>query len=185
MTTQRTIRTITLLGLLFACGIRGQKTAPLPKQFELLYEEGLGDTRTGTVHAESYDGFDSEKKVRSVDTEGGQTKYKAELTDGERNTIFQAVAENDILSIKTDFTNLCGREFQPSLVGRLRLKIEGKVTEIRFNSNYGRSAGQASARCPFGAVEDWTRFRKVLDVLQDILKSRDDKQKLRPHKGYL
>jgi len=61
----------------------------------------------------------------------------------------------------------------------LRLKIDGATKEIRYNSAYGwvRENGTPD--------EEWTRLRRVLDVIESILRAKDSKQKLPPHQLYL
>jgi hypothetical protein len=182
MTARRPILAATLLGLAFLWQGYAQQSSKPPQKFEFLYEEGHGETYAEMVRRGRYDGYDSEKQLRYVDTVGEQTTYKAQLSEDERKAIYEAVI--GLPAVKTDFmdTNVV---FEPSSVGRLQLKIDGKVTEIRFDPNYGRVAAREPQRFPASARDDWARLRKALDIINGILKSKDEKQTLRQRNGYL
>ena len=151
-----------------------QAPTPLPNRFEIYYEQGWGGpvASSNSVETEEYDAFDSAKKVRRYDAQGGQVQYQAELSNSERKAIYDAIRQNDLLAVKNEFTVL---GVHPNIVGRLRIEIDGDIKEIRFKSAYGRVVT--------GDTE-WTRLRKVLDVIENILKAKDQQQTLPRHKAY-
>lgn len=167
-----------LLGLLVACQAPVEEPASkAPGRLEFSYETGHGNSYTEMILAGTYDGYDSEKQTRYVDTVRGQTTYKAPLSDNERNAIYEAVTQNGLHAIQTDFMALGGSVF-PRSAGRLQVKADNKVTEIRFIPNARTQRFSAAAH------EDWTRLQKALDVINGILRSKDDKQALRERHVY-
>ena len=138
----------------------------MPKRFEIYFE----------LRADT---FDSEKKTRVFDAVGGRITYKAELTDEEKKMAYEAIVQNNLLAVKNSFTDLGNVTVESVLLGKLRLKIDGATKEIRYNSAYGwvRENGTPD--------EEWTRLRRVLDVIESILRAKDSKQKLPPHQLYL
>jgi len=150
-----------------------QVPGPTPGRFEIYYETGQGDPDTLRVQPGDFDAFDSEKKERVYDAIGGQVRYRAELTDAERKRILDAVLQNNLPAIKADFTTLLKSD--PYMVGRLRINIDGRISEIRFDRLYGRIITDDG---------EWTRLRNVLAVVEDILSTRDEQQTLPRHKGY-
>lgn len=67
-------------------------------------EEGPGNPATKAVESGLYDAFDSAKKQRVYDANGGQVKYHAELTDSERKAIYEAILQNNLLAVRNEFT---------------------------------------------------------------------------------
>ena len=146
-----------------------QTTQPpiqIPKRFEIYYELGL---QNGPPH---YDSFDSEKKERVFDAQGGQIKYKAELSDAEKTKIYEAVLKNNLLAIGNVFSDLGNRVLEPAVAGRFRIDIDGQIKETLFHPAFPRfNPGNT----------EWTRLRSVLDVVESILNSKDRQQPLPPH----
>ena len=166
-------------GLLLLLSIPGlpaqsvQVSAQMPSVFQIYYETGQGDPETNRVLPGDFDAFDSEKNERVFDAVGGQVKYRAELTDAERKRIQDAVLQNNLPSIKATFATTLKSD--PYMVGRLRINIDGRISEIRFDRLYGRNITDDN---------EWTRLRNVLAVVEDILSTRDEQQTLPRHKGY-
>jgi hypothetical protein len=174
--------------LCVAC--RGHQLKPqstsTPKRFEIYYETGPGDPLTNKPIPGQYDAFDSEKKERGFDAAGGQIRYRAELSAGEAGAIYDAILKNDILKGRKDFTPLGDHrrseldrlevlQARPYFVGMLRVEIDGQSTEIRFSEAYGAAHSDDG---------EWTRFRNVIDVVESILREKDRKEALPPHKAY-
>jgi hypothetical protein len=169
----------------------------LPKAFQIYYE-------VGPPVASLADTFDSEKNTRTVAGEKGMITYSAELTDSEKSSIYAAIVQNDLLTIKDNFPKSPTWDIQPEPVGRLRLTIDGKTKEIRFNLAHGcfpetssstgkddvddlaayltqlAQARDAQARGIPPCVPDpeWTRFNNVRRVIEAILKAKDDQQQI-------
>jgi uncharacterized protein YdhG (YjbR/CyaY superfamily) len=148
----------------------------MPKRFEIYYETGVGDHRTANVSPGDFDAFDSERHERVYDAQGGQVKYRAELTADEASKIYQSVVQNNILAGKRDFTNMGNLSMDPFSVGRLRIDVDGQVTEFRFARAYGRVHPEDA---------DWLRLQNVTAIIESILKEKDGKQTLPRHKIYM
>jgi hypothetical protein len=146
----------------------------MPQQFELYLEEGRGDPATNAVESGRYDAYDSAKKQRLYDANGGQVRYQAELTDSERKMVYEAVLQNNLLALRNDFT-LVNSRVSPNMIGRLRLNIDGIIKEIKYSPYYHLENPNDSG---------WIRLRNVLDVIEGILKTKDAKQNLPRHNGY-
>ncbi len=170
--------------LLFNIGlIAGSRQGPiqLPKRFEIYYEVGLSASNSNSVGSSSYDVFDSEKKQRVFDAFGGQVTYQAQLTDDERVKIYQAISDNRLFEVKDDFTNLGNTIVHPNIVGRLRFDVDGRIKEIRFKRACGRLvSGGGVTTCD----SDWPRLENVLNVIEVLLKAKDQKQNLPRHNTY-
>jgi hypothetical protein len=167
----------------------------LPKAFQIYYE-------VGPPVASLADTFDSEKNTRTVAAEKGMINYSAELTESEKSSIFAAIVQNDLLTVKDNFPKSSNFYIDPETAGRLRLTIDGKTKDIRFNLAYGcvpetssstgkvddddllaylvqhAQARDAQARGIPPCVTDpeWTRFNNVRRVIEAILKAKDDQQ---------
>ncbi len=180
-----------LLATVFLQGLLAQSPQPtvqIPKEFQIYYEVGPPVTSLA-------DTFDSEKKTRTVAGAKGIITYSAELTDSEKLSIYAAILQNDLLVIKESFPPSTNWRIDPETAGRLRLTIDGKTKDVRFNSAYGcpgSSTGnednelsayfaqiaQARGVSPSPCVPDleWIRFNRVLVVIDGILKAKDDQQ---------
>lgn len=108
-----------------------QTPIQMPKRFEIYYE-------TGVVGSGFFDAFDSEKKERVFDAQGGQVRYRAEMTTEDASKIFQAIQQNNIILATKDFTNMGNISVQPAAYGLLRIHIDGQVTEFRFKKRTAR-----------------------------------------------
>jgi len=150
-----------------------QAPAPVPGRFEIYYETGQGDPETNRVLPGDFDAFDSEKKERVFDAVGGQVRYRVELTDAERKSIRDSVVQNNLPAIKSEFTT--PMKSDPYMVGRLRIDMDGRISEIRFDRLYGRTITNDA---------EWTRLRSVIAVLENVLSDKDEQQTLPRHKGY-
>jgi len=191
MKTSRVCESALLFVTVFLQGLYAQSPQPtvqIPKGFQIYYEVGPPPPIT------SLDTFDSEKKTRTVAAEKGMITYSAELTDSEKLSIYAAVQSNDLLSIKDDFPNSPTWRIDPGTAGRLRLTIDGRTKEIRFNLAYGcpgvssdtgtgselsiyfEQLAQARGMPPCVSDPEWFRFNKVRVVIDGILKAKDDQQ---------
>jgi len=159
-----------------------------PKAFQIYYEVGP----SVTSHTDT---FDSEKKTRTVAAEKGMITYSAELTENEKTSLYAAIVQNDLLSIKDNFPKSPDWDIQPETAGRLRLSIDGKTKDIRFNLAYGcpgtsngtgkdtddllaylAQLAQARGMPPCVPDPEWPRFNNVRSVIDAILKAKDDQQ---------
>jgi len=165
-----------------------QSTSQTPKPLQIYYE-------VGPPFAGHADTFDSEKKTRTVEASKGRTTYSAELTESDKSSLHAAIVQNDLLTIKDNFPRSPYWDIQPETVGVLRLTIDGKSKEIRFNEAYGcmgtgsdlkngeddlvkylAQLAQARGMPPCVPDPEWTRFTNVRTVIDAILKVKDDQQ---------
>jgi hypothetical protein len=164
-----------------------QPTVQMPKVFQIYYE-------VGPAVASHADTFDSEKKTRTVAGAKGMTTYSAELTENEKSSIYAAIVQNDLLTIKDNFPKSPNWDIQPETAGRLRLTIDGKTKDIRFNLAYGcfgtsttgndsddlvkylSQLAQAHGMPPCVPDPEWPRFNNVRSLIDSILKRKDDEQ---------
>jgi hypothetical protein len=160
----------------------------VPKDFQIYYEvvappvSSLADT------------FDSEKKTRTVEAVKGMVTYSAVLSEDEKSSLYAAIVQNDLLTIKDTFPKSPSWNITPATAGKLRFTIEGKTKEISFNLGAGclASGGKADddddlftylaqlAQSRMGAPcvpdPEWTRFNSVRRLIDSILKAKDDQQ---------
>jgi len=158
---------------------------PAPKLFQIYYE-------VGPPVASLADTFDSEKKTRTVAGTNGMITSSAELTENEKSAIYAAIVKNDLLTIKDNFPKPRDWYIQPETAGRLRLVIDGKTKEIRFNLGAGCEAStgkdeddlftylaqlaQIRGGSPCVPDPEWPRFNNVRRIIEGILKAKDDQQ---------
>jgi len=169
------IRGAGLLLLLVWPGLRAQNPGipiPMPKQFEFSLEEGLGDFATKTVIPGRHDAFDSAQKTRVFDARGGPITYKVEFTEIEMKRVYEAVLENNLVTLSGDFSTI---RTMPFIVGRLRLNVEGNIKEILYSPHYKLEHPNDSG---------WTRLKMVLDLIEEILKTKDASHNMPRHSSY-
>ena len=91
----------------------------------------------------------------------------AELSDNERATIYNAIVQTDLFTVKSDFTHLTGNPPRTTLIGSLRIVIDGNVRHIYFDEDWGRLVP---------GDREWWRLQYVLDMIETILKDKDGQQ---------
>lgn len=180
-----------LLVTVFLHGVFAQSPQPtveMPKTFQIYYE-------VGPPAASLADTFDREKNTRTVAGAKGMITYSAELTESEKSSIYAAIVKNDLLTIKDNFPKSPNWDIQPETAGRLRLTVDGRTKDIRFNLAYGCPGSssdtekdiddlftyleqlvQAPGMPPCVPDPEWPRLNNVRRVIDAILKAKDDQQ---------
>jgi len=158
--------------ILAGCATNPEQPEPVSSQnFEFTYSFGVGSDNVLDTETNSYT-----KDMICED----DIQYTIELNEQEKQLISQKMNENNLLSIKQDFTQNCDaigncQDVTPLSGKDLTIKTANQTKTIKYRANYHNPNDP-----------ELQKFLEVTDLIEQIIRQKEQEQGIpQPTCGYL